>query len=373
MKPFRKIIIAIGLTIVSALIIYFVWQKIAGPNNNERVPPPDGNSTSTPPVANLKKLSDRPIFDFWLVPDTGEIYYLDSNGGVFGAKEGVDLEISTQTIEALNFIQSSPNHQKILAAFDDPRAPQWGIFDLIDKVWRPLPEEIINATWAATTDELIVLAKNQGAINLSTTDITKNPPTYKTILKDFRLKDVRLTFKPPQSLFIAESPSASYAGGIWLFDLKTANLNLILAPEKGLTISWSKDLAAAFKFSSPRKFSVLNGLTLGRLAPTPIVTLPQKCTADSFSSSSLNLYCFSPQNVTQSTILPDDYFQKKIYTIDDLLQINIDPTLGQTNLIKELLKSNELNAIDGFSPRYFNKTLFFVNRRDGHLYQLEVK
>lgn len=374
MRLIFKISIILGIVIIVGLGIYLGWNKIVSPKNpNDNNPPPVQNQNSDN-TEKIKKVSENSVFDFWVVPDTGEVYYFTPEGKIFGAKDGPDLEISSQAINALNFIEAAPKNQKILAAFGNPRAPEWGIFDLIDKVWRPLPADILNATWGGRDDELMAVLKNQNDFNLAKMDLSKNPPANKTLIKDFRFSDIRLKFVSPDKFFITELPSGSYSGRVWQLDLKTLNFNLLIAPEKGLTISWSDDKNIAFKFSAPNKFLFLDGKNLSGLTQAIFLTMPEKCNGEAAASATTEIYCFVPQDIISSQInLPDDYFQNKFFAADDLFALKINPETKELNEIKNPFRSGENGLVfDGVKPKILNDKLYFINRLDGYLYEFLI-
>jgi len=390
MKPLYKILIIVGIVIIGVLLIYFGWKKLTAPpaaipgpketgtlpldrgklekgsgGAENNVPPsPDGGTTAqgTVTASSLKKISENEVFDFWVIPSTGEVFYLTPAGKVFSAKEGPDLEISSQSIAALNSIEISPDGEKVLAAFGNPIEPSWGIFDSRDKVWRPLPSEITNATWGSKDTELIASIKNKSELNLAIVDLSKTPPAYNTILKDFRFKDIKLAFKSPNALLILEKPSTFYAGRLWRLDLKTLSLNLLLSPEKGLIFNWLNDQSAALKFSSPNNFFIL-GENFENLVPVFFSTLPSKC------SRFEPLYCFAPQNIPVDTTLPDDYLKRRFLSIDSLYSVDI-----VSEDVKLVFQSNKngFPAIDGEHPTYREGSLYFKNRFDNGLYRIEV-
>ena len=377
MKPITKILIILGIVIIVGLGIYLSWKKITGPSGGGAA------STSTPSTNNpsaaspLKQISEEKVFDFWTDKDTGEIYYITPTGKIMGAKDGPDPEISSQTLDALNFIEVAPGDKKILAAFGSPHAPNWGIFDLIDKVWRPLPAEIVNATWGTKDSELIGIVKNGNDLNLARVDLAKTPPTYKILIKDFRFKDVKLTFRNPETLIISEKPSAFYAGRVWNLDLKKLNLAALLRLEKGLTIKWTKDKSIAFKFSSSNGLFFSDGGFLKKQLQAVFLTLPEKCGGEAnVAASSSLVYCFVPQQgFPQKSNLPDDYYQNKFFSVDDLFVLKIDAVKNEIAEIKNPLMSrfNGAPAIDGLNPQVLNNSLYFVNRYDNYLYEFKLE
>lgn len=374
-KTLIKISIIIFIAIIGIVVIYFL-AKLLFKKQPAQTEEPRFNIPTVPIVqptptpsskknVNLVKISDKLVFDFWIAQDTKEIYYLTPEGIVINAKENQDVEISTQIINGLNFIEPSPSNEKALAAFGNPLAPQWGIFDTIDAVWNPLSQEIINVCWGKNDDELIVIVKNAGEFNLARVDLSKVPARYAILIRDFRLKDVKLSFAPPEKLIITEKPSYTYEARVWALDLNPKKLNfyLLFAPEPGLMLNFSKDKETAFRFASPNDFSILNN-ELKELTPLYFFTLPQKCTANAEA-----VYCFVPQDTPLDINLPDDYMQKSFYSIDDLFFINT-----KTDETKKVLISGKSDVlpIDGEKPQYLDGAVYFINRYDGGLYKLAL-
>lgn len=358
MKPLYKIIAVIVLIVIAGLGIYLGWRKIVSApentNNSQSVQnQPSAAVTSTAVKIELKKISDQPVFDFVISSSTREIIYFTPEGRIFQAENGTDNKISDQAIAAINLIKLSPANQKILAAFGDPHRPQWLIFDLIDRVWRPLPIEIINASWGADDNELFVLTNQNNAVNLSRFRPSQTPINYEVIMKDFGFSDINLDFKPPQFLLITERPSFFYAGRSWQFDLKKSELTHLAGPENGLTIIWSVDKSTLFKFST-------NGWLI-ITAPNfslPFNTLSQKCGADNSV-----IYCFEPKNWPDNIKLPDDYLQRKFYTNDNLYRYDSENGL-------QILEIPTNQFLDALKPTPFSDALYFLNRKDDGLYGL---
>lgn len=383
MKPFYKILIIIGIVAVVALGIYFAWSKIAAPapttpnttETNPALPGASGspNQTNNPTTnasssggrqkTTLKKISDGPVFDFWTVPDADEVYYFTPNGQVLAAKDGPDLPISSQTIGALNRVLIGPGNKKVLAAFGNPATPQWGVFDLLDKTWRPLPSNITNAAWGIIDSKLVALVSSANNINLSQVDLSKTPPAYQVSIKDFRLKNVSLTTLPNQKIIITEKPSVFYSGRVWQFDPKTSGFNLLESPANGLILRWSDDKSVAFQFSSPANLTIITGDLKNGLS-SAITTLPEKCNA-----SASTTYCFEPQNIPAAVSLPDDYFQKKFYSIDNLISLGLS-TGNVTNVLRS--NANNIQPLDGYHPQISNNKIYFINRYDNYLYELQL-
>lgn len=391
MNPlYKKILGVVVVFVLVGLVLFFVFSSSGDDDlpNNESIILPDGTvvlpetpgTAPTPeltgtdgevgyngqtPFAKLEKISDYPAFDFWMNNDTKEIFYITADGKIYNAKDGPDLDMSLQTIGALNKIEASPSGKLILASFGDPNAPQWGIFDSVDKVWKPQPSYISITTWGENDSKLIATLREGTKINLSEVDISKNPYSTKKIFDDFGIKNALLSYISPQKLIITERASFYYPGRVWQLNLKTLSFNLILAPESGLMLGFSQNKDVVFKYSSPFEFFVLDNNFQSKTANF-FKTFPDKCT---FSASTT--YCFVPDNIPWSgilpnTVLPDDYLKNKLYTIDTLNTISEKDELGIV-LIEE---SKNSERIDGRHPIAEGKNIYFINKYDNQLYRL---
>lgn len=393
MKPIYKILIFSGIGILVIIGVYFAVKALTTPISlpgtavtpgggtlptesggaGQATPGESQNATgatqgtetgggTTQAAQGTEKISKGQVFYAWGNNATGEVYYFSPEGKVFTLQEGSDsdLTISDQVVTALNSVEIAPGDQKTLAAFGDPNAPQLGIFDIIDKTWRPLPTDIVRATWGVRDDQLIATVKSGTQTNLVSVDLSKkNPPAYKIILRGFRMEDTRFVLLSPQALLISELSSAAYAGRAWKLDLKTLAINLLLAPENGLSLGLTKDKSAIYK-SGAGGFFILDR-NFAETTPVFFNTLSAKC-----AGSASTTYCFAPEDVPSNISFPDDYFTKKFFSVDDLYVV--DMAAGS---IKKLFSSN-LNgfaAIDAKNPFILNGELYFVNRYDNYLYE----
>lgn len=386
MKSSYKIVIVLALVLVLGIVVYLFWQKftkIPEVQNNQvlenaslpvskkgsDIQRDEQNQKQLPEGGEVEsliveKISELPVFDFWITEDTKEIFYLTPEGRVYGAKTGSDTEVSRETLEALNSIEISPKKLKLLAAFGDPHLPQWGIFDTIDKTWRPLPKNILNATWGVNDDELIAIALSEsGEQNVERANLKKNPLSFQTLLRDFRIKDVKLLLRDQNTLLLIEKPSYAYKGRVWNVDLKKGTIRVFLGPEAGLMAQWNEAKTAYTYYSSEgSRFYTFNEI-LKRGIPSFFSTLPLKCAV--FTSST---YCFVPQNISSFVKLPDDYLQRKFYSQDSLFRVDHD-TLETEEVFSY---GGGSQIFDGINPRHLDGYIYFVNRYDNLMYRIKL-
>ncbi len=382
MKPYVKLIIVVSAIIIVGLLIYFIWTSTTtkptpvSPTSAPYFPLAGLTSTSTSgggipsvgattTIGALIRVSDKPVSFFWTDPGTGEVFYLDQGGIVWQAESGEkNPQITQQGVSAVNFIKQSPDGKSILAAFGDPRLPSWGIYDAIDQVWRPLPANILNATWGADSDTLVATEQNGSNVNLVTLDLTKTPPKPRVLVNDLRLLDTSFDFVPPSTLLIKEKGNANYGGRIWSFNIKTSAINLLMGPLNGLITELTNDGSTLITYSSASGFQVLKSQTLQNVAPIPFITLPSKC---SLNSGSI-VYCFVPTNSNfKSASLPDDYLERKVYSNDVLY--GVDTVSGVSTLLPLAANSGPLDA---GKPAIAGGNLYFINRFDNYLYALNI-
>lgn len=387
----NKLLIYVGVVIAIGIIVYLIWTLFVpkpvppvpiqtGTTTGETLPSgttgglgSGGNAVGTsttstaPSVPVLSKISSHNVFGYWINQQTGEAEYIDPTGGVWGArKNGGDISESQQAVNAIDSIDVDRNGQNVLTAFGDPRSPQWAIYSAVDKTWHALPSSIVNATWGANSNQLIGMVKSVNSYSLSYIDLTKNPPSYKTILNNFFMNDVRFKFFAPATLLITEKPSSYYQGSAWEFNLKTLALNTVFQPQNGLYAEPSSDGSMIISSSG----GVTNVVKSSTITPIqlPFQTLPNKCDS-SVNASSSDIYCFYPENLPQNIVLPDDYLEKAFYSIDILYDYNFGTQNTRTVILSG---APGIPIIDATDVTSFGNNIYFVNRYDDSLYQLTL-
>lgn len=380
MKPIYKLLIISAVILLAGFLIYFIFKgpsEPAGPNEE-----PFSSSSlplipSAPPVkeypaeisgsagVTLRRLSDTPIFDYW-VDGAGEANYMTQNGNVFSGKSGEDVNLSQETVEAVNRSIPNPDGTKALVAYGSPLSPSWGVFDSADSVWRPLPAEVHNAAWGAKQTEVIAVMDIGTERSLVSFDYTKTPPAYTILQKSFRLNDVSFFLAAPTTLFIYEKPSFYTENRVWTLDLKTQKLSWMIQGQRGMLLGWDQKFRTLFSFSGPNQFSILDEKLSLRI-PSVYATLPSKCA--SFTTSSV--YCFVPGELSTAEnrhTLPDDYLMKRFYTEDNLYRISEENGSEKVNW-------GDVSAfpvIDATHVSFAGGKLFFINRYDANLYELTL-
>jgi hypothetical protein len=99
-----------------------------------------------------------------------------------------------------------------------------------------------------------------------------------------------------------------------------------------------------------------------------VSTFTDKCV---WSQDNRTVFCAIPKNISGTETLPDDYYKGNFISDDEFWKINLE-TAENTSLIEPWERTEETyDAIDLFlSP--LEDYLFFVNKKDGLLYSIEL-
>lgn len=385
MKPIYKIIIAVIIAVLLGFGAYFIWSRFFVPTPTPQETQPSGTveapsqgstqTTSGAPVSGgankdiytFKKLSDAPALGFWISKTTGSVFYIATSGIVMEAKDGADVEVSKQGVSRFINLDPSPSGERVLVSSGNPDSPQWSLFDSIDKVWRPLPKELVNVTWAGSESQLVGVVQLNNTLSLSFINIAKQPYGYKTIVPNFNMLDVVFSAKSSTELLISEKTSSYSSSRIWQLDTKTGIMTLVTSPAFGSFVRWSNNKDVLFRFSSPSKFSILDR-TFSEIVPTLLTTLPSKC-----DGGTDVVYCFVPKDTnafSRTRAIPDDYFMNKLYTSDDLHKVDLRTGNDSAVVVGE---AGSVPALDADNVIYVNSSIYFMNKYDNYVYAVEHK
>ncbi len=314
-------------------------------------------------IPTLEKLSNQEIVFFWINKKTGETFYTTPDGDIYLAKEMGDQKISPQSVGTIYSLEPNQTGEKILAFFGERTNKRSGIFDIIDKTWKPLPSEILSATWGTSEKKLFGLIRVGAGKDLVEINTEKTPPTYKTLLKDFVLNDVSISVVPNDRIFIYEKSSAFYSPRLWEFNPKDSSVSLIIQSTPGGVFGFSKDMKNVFTlFPDKKQLSVVTN-SIKTTTYADFFTVPDKC--DMFASTT---YCFVPQEQNDVVGFFGAYDQRKIFTSDTLMKFNVS-----TNEIGVLSASGALpNKTDASNVLFFENYIYFKNRYDNFLYRLDI-
>lgn len=304
----------------------------------------------------ITRISNGSVFDYAIISDQ-EIYYFSDAGKVFQARLDGDVAIMDQELGSLNSVTQSPQGGRALVAWGDPKKPSWNIYDLLDKAWRPLPKDIVLAAWGVNDETLIAISEKENTRTLQKISLARNAITPSTVFANFGMRDISFHALDTDTLAILDRPSAFHAGNLYTLNTRTLAMKRIIRETNGLSASFLSSFWLIF--SSPEKITLAKngGEVIRDLA---FRTIPQKC------GGGKEIYCFAPRELPEGTILPDDIFKNKFYSVDALYRVREN---GESELLFES-GQGEVPEFDGHSLRATNDYVYFINKHDRALYRV---
>ena len=380
---YKKILKITGLVLVVAGVIiggYFLWKWIDSKGGIGAVLKP-AETTPTTEVIDVggegggattgagitaeelaqqkQKLSiiiDTPIFDYWINKSDNSIYYVTIDGII--TKLGADSKkiASNQTLENLHSVVPSADGSMALFEFYYPQKPIFSVFFANTTNWQPLTEGTVSADFSPNNKELVFL-DNTGLKILD--------------LASFKIKDVQkmdqffdIKWAKTNTLLLYEKPSVEVPGSLYSFDIINKTIKKIINNENGLSINWSGNYEYGLKLNSSinktNRLSLIN--TEGNeILDMSFITVPSKCLIESSK-----IYCGIPKNIREGIVLPDNYFTREDYFIDDIFELDLP-----TGKITKLFDGNAA-ILDAFDLKLKDVALLFINRYNNKVYSLKL-
>ncbi len=388
----KKILIILVIVLVLALIVFLVYnfffkkpaEEKGGPgglpSGQEGGPQPGGGEEGAGegvipgPELKIKAISTERVLAPTLSADkTKAIYYAQSNGNVWQVSfDGSDLtRISSGVLNNLVKIIWSPDKTKVISIYQDQEENiSKNIYDYkTGKVstLNPYVKEII---WSQNSDKIAYQYINDTTKENNISTANPDGANWKSVFQT-RMENINLDWIGTEIGFY-EKPSGLVQSSLFLFNPLTKKLNKVLSDIYGMSIKWSPrgDKILYSKTGSNGKgiglyLAPKNGSTETNLG---LYTLVEKC---AWSLDNRTIFCAIPKNISQDNVFPDDFYKGSFVSDDDFWKINLESN-EKTVLLEEWEKGYATyDATDLFlSP--LEDYLFFVNKKDGLLYSIEL-
>jgi len=248
---------------------------------------------------------------------------------------------------------------------------QPGVFDYTTKRFFSLNPNIKNIVWSPNSQKIAYqFQSSNGSIEIS----IANPDgsNWKNINKT-RLKNFKISWPSPDKISLVSDLGGKEPGSLIIINPETGDLTTLLNNIYGLAVNWSPD-GQKFIFQQTDQNGKNLKLYLGRVdgaqAPKelPVQTLAKKCV---WASDSQTIYCAVPQKLSSNAIWPDDYLAGHLVVDDDfyLIDTSTAKKTGLTQLDKTDISVDGQNLF--LSP--LEDYLFFINQKNGWLYNIKLK
>lgn len=271
-------------------------------------------------------------------------------------------------------ISWSPSREKALVQLKQSGGlSPWYMADLTLKTLTPLKSEISRVIWDNTGSRIFYLYTDpqtkERTLNAASPDGSgwKNLITLGT--KDFFLASV------PSSILVSYwgRPRARDASSLSTISLTGTAPSVLISNQLGADFLWAptgdKILMSSTDPHDPSrsKLTVTNESGGEQHVLENASTLINKTT---WSKNGQTLYYALPGALPESTILPDDYFDKNLHSQDSFWKIDVTSNKAERLVdLKDLVESYDATNLF-LSPR--EDTLLFIERKNQKLYSIDL-
>lgn len=372
-------ITAISVTAVAIIIgAYFLIRKaitvITGPG-------PEAPETEVAITSNVKTLSDRQIFDYWILKNgaTGtstteaefsassqEIYYLTPSGQFFRAAENEDELIASQAIENLQSIHPSHDGSLVLVQYGNILNPQFSILNIKERSWQPLPLNVRAVDFSPDAKQIVILASANGKDDLIIQDLASQPKSRKLI--SIYQRGLSLKWITKEKIIMLERPSDRSMGSAWEIEVANGNIKSFAPEIASLYMKWSDSGELSLKYSKDGDAPLLSVVNKNNdLISQLTLTLPDKCTI-----SERVIFCAVPKNTTSinKASLLDSYFKNDLFFDDSIFKYEREGSMSTTSTSYRFagIIATEGVILDISHPQLGSGGLYVLNRLDQKLY-----
>ncbi|MBU4348108.1 hypothetical protein KJ671_01195 [Patescibacteria group bacterium] len=306
----------------------------------------------------LSILVNSPVFEYWSNPEENSLYFANLNGQIVRINnDGTRQLVISQTLNNLHNIKASNDGSFAVAEFNYPQMPTLSIFSASSTNWTPLPIDTISASFSPDSKKIAYTDQN----NLNILDLTSQETSK---IQEMSQVGLRLNWiKDSELLFYGDS-SIESRGYAYSFNLEQKTLKTLIDGEYGLNINWDKNGDSGIKmgvFERKPKLSLIDNFG-NTTANFTFLSMPEKCLIES-----QKIYCGVPKNIRDGITLPDDYYKKAEYFIDDIFMID-----RSEETISKIFDGSEV-ALDIYNLKIKDDSLLFINRYDNKLYSLKLE
>ena len=366
MKRLFIIILIIIALVAVGLGVYFAWKKSREILNPPSVSAPavtqSASNQTTQETGKLKAISDNKASAYWIYRSASstDIYYFNESGQLFKMKDGEDEKIIDDGVGEIKSIAIDKDGKKV--AVDSGNH-----FTILTIGANGLIKESLAGALAVAfspdSDKMVYLDE-KGNLNITDYSAKLRSPKTTNILS-VNVNDPVLHWIAGDKIILSSRPSAFYINESWILDINKKTIAPFVSA-RGLTFNWSLDGKEAIKFTVDASFNPFFSLidnTNSVKANFEFSSLPDKCFV-----ATAKIYCAISQsnNLIGRLILPDDYLKRKVYFNDFIYEIN-----RQDNNLQALYSGGNI-AIDARNLTAVGNEIFFINRYDNRIYDLEL-
>ncbi len=227
-----------------------------------------------------------------------------------------------------------------------------------------LPENISDISVSPDTSKIFYLFDTGNSIAGVTLNLQTNT---KVQVFDSPFTEWLSSWPNSKMITITTKPSVNEPGYVYAVNPDNQDLTKVLGGIKGMTTLTSPDGKMVLYGDNSLSLNVFDTDT-GSSSLLGVKTLPEKCV---WGSASDVVYCAVPKSIAEGDY-PDSWYQGEVSFNDQIWKIDVKS--GNTTMIADPFSTNgeDVDAIklglDG-SQNY----LFFINKKDSYLWELNLK
>lgn len=227
-----------------------------------------------------------------------------------------------------------------------------------------LPQDITSAAWSPDGKSFAYTRRENDELVLVVSDAAgKNPrTTFKTPVLDARIQWVdanRIAFATP--------PSGLAEGYVFAYSRASSAFERILGPVFGLQSLWSPAASRILISRTPRGGERVTLLVYERqrreARQLDTVSFADKCAWGDEDE----IWCAAPRDFAGASLLPDQYLTGEFHPSDRIIRIGL-----RTGSTEEVFGEGDFD-MEHLIVTKDKKYLFFVNRKDGALWSLNLR
>ena len=228
-----------------------------------------------------------------------------------------------------------------------------------------LPENITDISVSPDSSSIFYLF-NSGDSTIGTTALASGDKKNQIFSSSFN--EWLSQWPNNRMITLTTKPSFSFPGFMYGIDPNTKKINKILSGINGLTTLTSPSGKLVLYNDNNLSLKIFNTDTQDSIS-IGIKTMPEKCT---WNKSSTMLYCAVPKYVSGSNY-PDPWYQGEMSFSDNIWKLNV--ANGSATNIADPTSFSGGDDIDGIKLSLDDNEnyLFFVNKKDSYLWELQLK
>jgi hypothetical protein len=359
--------------IIPVILFGVIWIGFIGYTYINRESTKPDNNASDEKKEQVKtnilatKITDTPIVNATIDDSNSIKYYALATGQTFEipAVGGESKIIDDTTLTGLSSVSWAPSAPYVLTKIQN----RVYSYNFAQNKSYAFPIDVTSAQFLSNNKVFYTFQNAGGTVDISVSDADGS--NWKKVItltsNAVFLKPIPFANKISQTLI----PSSYRASALRIINLETGEATSVLDEKNGLNVSWAPNgEIGIISYSTERGGGVIAlsiidkaGFELSKIPD--IGTLAEKVV---WSSDSKTAYFTKPE-VTNTKILPDDYYTSNLGEFNEsLYKIDIE-----TATVSQL--SNNIGSVDS-RDLFLNSAgteLFFINRRDNNLYKVPLR